>query len=73
MQDELDRAGAGVLVNALLVGAPTVGDAEWAAAYNAKVNSRRVFFKNDVIAQLPCEASQGTLCSLVPWHASSRA
>jgi hypothetical protein len=66
VQDELDRAGAGVLVNALLVGSPTVGDAAWAAAYNVKVNSRRAFFKNDMIAQLPCEASAGALCSLVP-------
>ena len=59
VQDELDRASAGVLVSAMYTAAPTVGDAEFVAAYNAKVNSRRVTFKHDIIAQLPCEASQG--------------
>jgi hypothetical protein len=38
---------------------PVMGDSVFAQAYNAAVNSRRISFEFDIIAQVPCASSQG--------------
>lgn len=55
LDEKLPAAGKGpVKVDALLFAPPQVGDAAFAAAFNKRVNARRIAFKYDVVPQVPC-------------------
>lgn len=53
-QRYLDHRRPGVVVDALLVASPNVGDEVFARSFASVVNSRRIMFINDVITQVPC-------------------
>jgi pimeloyl-ACP methyl ester carboxylesterase len=59
LQGLLNGAGSGVRVDMYAVASPVMGDSVFTQAYNAAVNSRRISFEFDVIAQVPCASSQG--------------
>jgi len=50
------------LVTAVMFGAPNVGNAAFAADFNARINGRNVQYIADVVPQLPC-AGYMALCS----------
>jgi hypothetical protein len=47
-------AAAAPLVTAVMFGAPNVGDAEFAAEFDTRVNARNIEYVADIVPQLPC-------------------
>ena len=62
----LGNAGSNVVVSAVLLAPPSVGNDIFAAAFNTAVNGRAVAFVYDPVPQVPCKGFYGCGAKQVP-------